>query len=308
MGMNLTKKELKLLRIIAERPHMTITEISEAANTPISYSSRAISRLERKGLATTNKMGNIKTVAFADTGHGILLRQQMLENSHMNLGFLANTGIRILATINCLNLLTWEEIHEYSGVSYSALRPKMNQFTEVGLVEKKKSYRIHPRFTTLREFLQAFQSYINNQTAKRLAEDAVVKWECCTRFLLETVKKLRLQATGTTAFISYGTLFITPTNLYLYEKRKTMEPLRLEDHLLNHVLAYRQTNITPYLVTWALNRNNIDKATIIKKARIHGVDDIIEATINYFDTKGKEKPPYMPSWSELNSRVREYPR
>jgi DNA-binding transcriptional regulator GbsR (MarR family) len=307
MGMKLTKKELKLLRFIAEWPNMTITEISEATNTPLSYSSRAISRLERKGLATTNKRGNTKTVAFADTGHGILLRQQMLENSHMTLDSLANTGMRILATINCLNLLTWEEIQEYAGVSYYALRPKMNQFTEVGLVEKKKSYRIHPRFTTLREFLQAYQSYINNQTAKRLAKDAVVKWECCTKFLLETAKTLRLQATGTTAFVSYGALFITATNLYLYEK-KTKDPLRLEDHLLNHVLAHRQTNITPYLVTWALNRNNIDKATIIRKARIHGVDNIIEATINYFDTKGKERSLYMPSWSELNSRVKEYQR
>jgi DNA-binding MarR family transcriptional regulator len=308
MWMNLTKKELKLLRIIAEWPNMTITEISEATNTPISYSSRIISRLERKGLATTDKMGNTKKVAFADTGHGILLRQQMLENSHMNLDFLANTGLKILATIDCLNLLTWEEIQEYTGVSYSALRPKMNQFTEIGLVEKKRSYRIHPRFTTLREFLQAFQSYINNQTAKRLAEDAVVKWECCNKFLLETVKTLRLQATGTSAFISYGAPFITATNLYLYEKKKSMEPLRLEDHLLNHVLANRQTNITPYLVTWALNRNEIDKATIIKKARIHGLDDTIEATINYFDTRGKERPLYMPSWSELNNRVKEYRR
>ena len=307
MGMKLTKKELKLLRIIAERPHMTMTELSEAADTPLSYSSRAISRLERKGLATTNKMGNTKTVAFADTGHGMLLRKQMLENSHMTLDSLANTGVRILATINCLNLLTWEEIQEYAGVSYNALRSKMNQFTEIGLVEKKKSYRIHPRFTTIREFLQAYQSYINNQTAKLLAEDALVKWECSDKFLLETAKTLRLQATGTTTFVSYGALFITATNLYLYEK-KTKDPLRLEDHLLNHVLAHRQTNITPYLVTWALNRNNIDKATIIRKARIHGVDNIIKATINYFDTKGKERPLYMPSWSELNSRLNEYQR
>ncbi|MCK4318207.1 MarR family transcriptional regulator [Candidatus Bathyarchaeota archaeon] len=301
--MKLTKKELTLIREIAERPNPTVTELASSTNTSLPVTSRALRSLEEKGLTRATKSGTTKNVSLAETKHATILRRQILQNPHMSLEPLSNTGIRILAAINCMNLRDWEEIQSHAGVSYHALRPKMNRFTAIGLIIKEKSYMINPRFIHIKEFIESFQEYLQTKKATESAEDAYIKWGCGETYIFETESQLGLTATGLSAFPMYGARFITLKNLYIQTPMKT---LTLEDHLINHILSEKTGNILPLLITWRLNIECLDTEYIKEKAYRLKISSITDAVINYLDSRGRKRADYLPDWTDFKARYREY--
>ena len=302
--MYLTKKQLKLLTRIATVNKVQVTELAEVTETSLSYTSRALKELQSKGFINTDRDGTRKNVSMAETQHAVILRTLMLDQPHLNLGFLANKGIPILAAINCLNLRTWEEIEDSSEASFVTLRKYMTEFNETGLVQKRKAYVISPRFSTLSEFLEAYQGYIHRRKASRYASDALVKWGCGECFLIETEKVLNLQATGITAFPLYGAQFIIAKNLYLYTPKK--RNITFEDHLINHVLSEKTSNILPLLITWKLNDRRVDEDRMRETAYRFKVRDTVDAIIKYLKTRGEHRTPFLPEWTEFTARYREY--
>jgi len=302
--MNLTKKQLELLGRVARESRLQITELAQSTGTHPTYMARALKDLESTGFIETVKDGIMKTVSMADTHHAILLRKLILDNPHLNLSMLSGKALPILAAINCLNLRTWDEVMESSGVSYLTLKKHFQNFREMGLIQKKETYIMSPRFQTLKEVIGAYQGYLHRREAERLAGDAVVKWGCGERFLLETEEILGLQVTGITAFPRYGAQFITARNLYLYHEKE--ESLTLEDHLLHHVLSERTSNTLPLLITWRLNRGGLDEERLREKARMHKADHVIGPVFDYMETEGLKRAEFLPDWDEFTRRYEEY--
>jgi len=302
--LNLTKKQLKLLRHVAAAKEISVMELAHATGTHPTYMPRALKDLESKGFTKTEKKGNTKTVSMADTQHASLLRKLILDQPHLNLDVLSGKALSILAAINCLNLKTWDEIEESSGVSYLTVQKHITSFKEIGLVQKKQTYIISPRFQIIKEIIEAFQDYTHRREAERLAGGAVVKWGCGQCFLLETEKILGLQATGITAFPWYGAQFITDKNLYLYQKKK--KKLTLEDHLLYHVISEKTSNTLPLLITWRLNRNKLDEEKLSEKAYRYKVDHVIDSILDYMETEGLKQAEFLPDWAEFTNRYKEY--
>lgn len=303
--MNLTKKQLKLLERVAAAKEILVTRLAHATGTHPTYMPRALKDLESKGFTKTEKKGNIKTVSIADTQHASLLRKLILDQPHLNLYVLSGKALPILAVINCLNLKTLDEIEESSGVSYLTVQKHITSFKEVGLVQKKQTYIISPRFQTIKEIIEAYQSYTHRREAERLAGDAVVKWGCGQYFLLETGKTLDLQATGITAFPRYGAQFITAKNLYLYQK-KMKNNLTLEDHLIYHVLSEKTSNTLPLLITWRLNRNKLDEEKLREKAYRYKAKPVIDPILDYMNTEGRKRAEFLPDWGEFTNKYTEY--
>lgn len=303
--LNLTKKQLELLRHVAVAKEIPVTKLAHATGTHPTYMPRALKDLETKGFTKTEKKGNTKTVSMADTQHASLLRKLILDQSHLNIYVLSGKALPILAAINCLNLKTWDEIAESSGVSYLTVQKHVTGFKEMGLVQKKQTYIISPRFQTIKEIIKAYQGYTHRRKAERLAGDAVVKWGCGQCFLLETGKTLGLQATGITAFPQYGAQFITAKNLYLYQK-KTKKSLTLEDHLLYHVLSEKTSNTLPLLITWRLNRNKLDEEKLREKAYRYRADHVIDPILEYMESEGRKRAEFLPDWGEFTNRYKEY--
>jgi len=302
--MSLTRKQLDLLSRVVTHKELTVNDLSTTTNTPLPYTSSMLKELQNKGFIKTEKEGNSKTIQLADTQHASLLRKMILDQPHINLDVLTNKRPRILAAINCLNLRTWKEMQEAADTSYLTLQRHMALFREMGLIQKKQAYIISPRFQTLREFLEAYQEYTQRKEAQRHANDAIVKWGCGDQFLLETEEHLNLTATGITAFPQYRAPFITAKNLYLHTGKD--RPLTLEDHLINHVLSEGVSNIMPLLITWRLNQDNIDKDELKAKAYKFRVDETINSVIDYLDTEGAVKAPFLPDWDEFTNKYREY--
>jgi hypothetical protein len=244
---SLTLKQIRLLRNLVSANGSEVTELAKSMNTNPTYMSRVNRDLVSKGFLEVDKEGNTKKVYLANTQHAILLRRFILNNPNFNLNIFTGKAISILVSISCMNLKTWDEIIQNSNVSYLTVQRHLSNFKKVGLVRKNESYGISPRFQTIKEFLKTFQDYIHMVEATKYAKDAVVKWGCGECFLVETEKNLDLPVTGVTAFPRYGAQFIIDKNLYI---KCNNEKLSLEDHIINHLLAY-SSYILLFLSRWS---------------------------------------------------------
>ena len=300
--MEITKKELQMFRAITLTSPETVSELAQTTSTSPSYTSTTLKRLEKKGFTTLHRKGREKKPQIAETLHASTLRTLILETPHLNLDILANKGTTILAAITCQNIRTTEELLEASGASYRTLWSYMDKARGMGVIQRNETITIAPRHEKITQFIQAYQRYIHQTEAKKHADDALVKWGCLDTYIFETTKTPGLQPTGVSAFKDYGALFLTPRNLYT----NTQEKLRLEDHMINHVLAEGKQNTLPLLITWMLNKDHIDTEYLDKKAYRLKASTVTDPVKTYIETKGEEKPEYLLNWTEFTERLREY--
>jgi len=300
--MEISKKELQIFRAITLTNPETVSELAQTTSMSLSYTSTTLKRLEKKGFTTRHRKGREKKPHITDTHHASTLRTLILDPPHLNLDILTNKGTTILATITCQNIRTTEELLEASGASYRTLWSYMDKARGMGVIQRNETITIAPRHEKITQFIQAYQHYIHQTEATKHADDALVKWGCLDTYIFETTKTLGLQPTGISAFKDYGALFLTPRNLYT----NTKEKLRLEDHMINHVLAEGKQNTLPLLITWMLNKDHIDTEYLDKKAYRLKASTVTDAVQTYIETRGKEKPEYLLNWTELTERLREY--
>lgn len=300
--MEITKKELLILKTLILTNPETTTELAQTISTSLSYTSTTLRKLQKKGFINQQRNSKEKKPQIADTYHATTLRALILDSPHLNLDILANKGAVVLATITCQNLRTVKELREASGVSYRTLWSIMDTAREMGLIKQNDTITINSNYSKITQLIESYQRYIHQKKAERQADDANVKWGCRDKYIFETKKTLDLQPTGTSAFRDYGALFLTPRNLYTNTKDK----LRLEDHLINHILSEGKQNTLPLLVTWKLNANNIDTMYLNKKAYRLKASDVTDAVQKYFETRGRTKPDYLLNWTEFTEKLREY--
>ncbi len=300
--MEITKKEIQIFREIALNNPETVSKLSKTTSTSLSYTSTILRKMQKKGFITQLRNGKEKKPLIADTPHAAILRSLILDRQHFNLDILANKGTPILATIICQNLRKTDELLEASGVSYRTLWGFMDKARGMGVIQHNETFTISPRHEYITKFIEAYQSYIHQIKAKEHSVDALVKWGCGDEYLFETKDTLDLQRTGISAFQDYGALFFTLRNLYSSVEYK----LRLEDHLINHILSEGKQNTLPLLITWRLNGNNLDTEYINKKAYRLKALEIINAIQKYMQSKGKEKPDYLLNWREFMEKYGDY--
>ena len=298
----ITKKELQTLKAITLTDPETIKELAQTTSTSLSYTSTTLKRLQEKGFINKQRNRKEKKPQIADTRHAATMRSLILESPKLNLDILANKGTIILATIACQNLRNAKELQEASGTSYRTLWSFMDAARGMGLIQKNHTITINPTYSRITQLAESYQRYIHQKEAAKHADDANVKWGCRDEYIFETTKTLDLQPTGASAFRDYGALFLTPRNLYT----NTREKLRLEDHLINHILSEGRQNTLPLLVTWKLNADSIDSEYLNRKAYRLKASDVTDAVQRYLETRGREKPDYLLNWAEFTDKLREY--
>ena len=300
--MSLAKKEIQVFKEIALNAPQTSNELAKATFTSQSYLSTSLKNMKKKGFIIKTRNGMQITPQIADTLHALILRDLILSNPQSNLDYITNKGFKILAVLACQNIRTIEELCDASNTSYMTLWKYMKKAGEIGLMQHKDTITISPRYEQVIEFVRAFTKYIHETKARKYADDALIKWSCGENYLFETRETLDLQRTGISAFQDFGALFLTPKKLYTSSK----EALKLEDHLINHILSEGEENTLPLLITWRLNRDKINSKYIQKKAYRYRILEITDAVQRYLDLKGKEKRDYFINWTEFNDKYREY--
>jgi len=300
--MKLTKKELQLFKAVALFIPDTTTQLAKITNTSLSYTSTTLKKLGKKGLITQQRYNNEKKPQIAETQHASRLRRIIQETPHLNLDIIANKATTILAALTCKNIRTNQELLEESDVSYSTLWNYIEAARGIGLIHKSDTITISPRYHEIKEFIQSYQNYIHQKQATKLAQDAHIKWGCQDTYIFETTKTLNLQPTGISAFKKYGALFLTPRNLYI----NTEKPLRLEDHIINHILSEGKQNTLPLLIVWSLNVDKIDTEYLNQRSYRLKTKNITETVQTYLQTRGKQKPEYLINWTEFTEKLKEY--
>lgn len=300
--MEITKKEIKAFREITLNTPQTLSELAVATSTSQSYITTTLTSMIKKGLIQKIRNGKNKIPRTADTPHAITLRNMILNSPQANIDYLANKGTKILAHITCQNIRTLDELRKVSGVSSRTIWRFMDKARGIGLVNKKETITINTRHDHVAQFIRTYTRYIHETNARTYADDALLKWGCGDRFIFESKKRLDLQRTGISAFQDHGALFLTLKHLYA----SSDDPLKLEDHLVNHLLSEGTENILPLLITWRLNQKSIDRDYTQRTAYRYRVSETTEAVQKYLDTKGTERTDYLINWAEFNDKYREY--
>jgi len=294
--------EIKAFREITLNQPQTLSELAEAMQTSQSYTSTILNKMAKKGLVQKKRDGKNKTPQLADTPHASTLRNMILNSPQNSLDHLANKGTRILSPIICQNIRDMDQLETETQVSYRTLWKYMTKAKNMGLITMGGQIKINPRHENVAIFVERYTRYLNETKARRHSDDALVKWSCGDNYLFETRKTLDLQRTGISVFVDFGALFLSVTTLYTNSK----EPLRLEDHLINHLLSEGTENMLPLLITWKLNEEEIDQGYLKESSHKHRVHNIIESTITYLKTQGAQRPNYLINWNEFNDKLREY--
>lgn len=300
--MEITKKEIQVFREITLNTPRTLSELAGATSTSQSYISTTLTSMGKKGLTQKTRNGKNKTPHLADTPHAIILRNMILNTPQTSLDYLANKGTKILTYIVCQNIRTLDELGKVSGISSKTIWRFMDRARGLGLVNRRKTITVNPRHEQVARFVHEYTSYIHETDARKHAHDALLKWSCGDTFIFETKTRLNLQRTGISAFQDHGALFLTLKNLYT----SSNETLKLEDHMVNHILSEGRENILPLLITWRLNKDSIDTRYIQGIAFKYRVSDVSDAVERYLETEGKLRTEYLINWSEFNDKYKEY--
>jgi hypothetical protein len=226
----------------------------------------------------------------------------ILNTPQTSLDYLANRGTIILTYIACQNIRTLDELSKVSGISSKTIWRFMDRARGLGLINRRKTITVNSRHEQVARFVHEYTRYIHETDARKHAHDALLKWSCGDTFIFETKTTLTLQRTGISAFQDHGALFLTLKNLYT----SSNETLKLEDHMVNHILSEGRENILPLLITWRLNKDSIDTEYIQNIAYKYRVSDVTDAVERYLDTKGKLRTEYLINWSEFNDKYKEY--
>ncbi len=306
MGLKLSKTELAILRELVENDGLNISRLAEVIGSPVSYISRVVSSLDRKGLVEESREGSTKSVALSEADHAVKFRQMVRENEHVGWEeILSNKSLEVLSAVSCLRLKTRKEILGHANISGATLSNVMHAFKRIGLVYKDGYYVVNPRFGRVEEFVNAYAHYCNEHRARSIVKDYLIRWECGAEFIFETHRKLpELEPTGVSAYPRYGVQVFSDRWLYYHPSKE--RKIGLEDAMIHHLLADGTKSILLLLLTWKKNEELLNLQHLVGEAEEYGVLNYVEAIVRYFGSEGEERADYLPPWKEFVVKAGEY--
>jgi len=307
----LTATEIKALRAIWQGNEQSIGRISEATDMLYPVTSRTISSLAKKGFLLVSRRGLSRQVSLSDAKHAQLFKRLLSEFSHMNFEkILIGSSMEVLSHITDAPLKR-KEIEEQSGLTAKTVKVTLKRLREFGVVFVKEgfTYVLNQRFSLLGEFVEEFRRYHNQRLAEDFSADSVIIWQREKEFLIKTSSSKEKESfflTGISAFHLHGIkLFLPDYNYYFHSLYKTK--LGVEDILLHAIRADPNSTrtILSVLLLWRRN-DRMDMKYLLEEANKYGVDDVVNALIDYLNSEGRKKPEYFPTWAEYLAKAEEY--
>lgn len=306
--MKLTASELKCLRLLATRGHLSASVIRKELRVMSPQVSRVLGSLRENGFIQAEKVGLSKIVSLSEAKHAVLLRRMVLEFEHVPFhDLLSGATLEVLSAISYLKLRNRNEIRENSLVAETSVAKALERLKQAGIIRKMDStYSVSQRFEILKDFVTEFRHYLNQKVASSFANDAVVLWECNSELVVESKRREEgngFLLTGISVFAKFGIQLMAPRSYFFHSP--FIRELRLEDVIL-HSLFVNSRNILPTLLVWKKNEREIDQDYLESRAEKYGVRNAVQAIKAYFTSQGRERPEGYPPWREFTVRAEEY--
>lgn len=306
------KIELKIVKALAQKDGMTVSEVGQILGLHTPQVSRAVNSLTEKGILNTSKMGLSKLVIFSDTKHAGHLRRIIVELASLHPEkILVSSYLEVLACVSLTKADT-KDVLSQTGLAARTVRPVLKELRQRGIVLKEKNgtYQVSNRFSSIKEFAMEFRRYCNQKKALELYPDAIIIWEHNREFIIRSSEAKETKGflwTGISAFHKYGIELFMP-DFYYYFFSPWKRALRLED-IITHTLLIETPSpriLLAVLLLWKKNERSMDADYLSSVSDHYGKLQIIRNIQRYLSTKGKEKPKGFPRWDEFLSKAKEY--
>lgn len=313
-----SKQEIRILREIASGKHSLISLRRTLSIKPnlLSYYIRKL--IDKKIIEFKRKRADHsereyrkakKYIYFCDLRHALLLKELLLTYHHISWEkILSNLGIVFLFEVVDTDM---PDI-SFKNISKTTFWRYLRNFMALGIIELDGStFRINPRFSILKDFLEEYQRFIVTTIVREISENAVILWqkdmECLVRLPKDVkITKKGFFKTATSCFHNFGIQLVSDFDIYFYSRKK--DNIRTEDIIL-HTLLIEKDNVR--YVTYSLlllkkELKKIDRKYLLKEAARLNLGLQINAMLQFLETKGVRRGLAFPTWSEFVTKAKEY--
>jgi DNA-binding MarR family transcriptional regulator len=285
----------------------TISELATKLDHSESYLSRAVGDLVEKGLVYTERDGRRKRVVPSDARAVELYQDLVRQHSHIEFPeLLTGKAFEVLYYLD--QSRTVSEIADRSDNYRNTVNRVLKRFRHRGLVGTADGYyEFNADFGRLHEFSRELAHHLHRQRLESVAPKGTILWEDYDEFLSQAETEIEAEAfheTGLARFAAYDLQFLlTAHRYYLYsEDLDAVSPAELCCHtlLIDDGSRYRSYCLL------LLSHVDVDEEDLREQAVKYGLEDVIDALLQYLETQGEVDDDRLPAWSEFQKLADEY--
>lgn len=299
----LKKRELALLAEL-EVPS-TIADLADRLDWTQSSVSEIASALDRTGLVETHREGRRKIIEPSRSEAASRYRELIRRHPHVDFpDLLRGKAIEVLFYLD--DPVTVSELAERTGNYRNTVHRIVTRFQERGIVRKDAgTYVLNDGFRELSAFARAVVADEHRRRVPVAA--ATILWASPDEFLLLTEDPIDDEAfmeTGPRRFAAFDLpLLVTDRWHYFYsDRRDSLSPADVVCHTL---LVDDSTRYKEYCLL-LLAREPVARTELLDRAARYGVTGVVEALLEYLDTRGESGDDDLPEWSQLERLADEY--
>ncbi len=298
----LSPKEITAMRRLAQGSY-SIGELATAMRLSAGSTSRVISGLSRKGLASKRRKGMRSIVELSNNTHA-------RDLSDLVLAYAA---------------VPWESILSYSGLPTLSrdlvgveFPTSLSQSTEWRVERNLGLYGLPPVKQSsalclkLGQFITDYVQFSRRQLAdKLLPRGHVILWSKGFSFIAKTRhgevnESPYLKKTAFSAFPEYGIRFITDSEYFFYSPVR--QTLTLEDTAIHTILIdpSSRTNIGYATLLLLKEERNVNLERLLQKGKALDVEAVVKDVILLIKTHKAPEGHSMPGWEEIRELAQLY--
>ena len=285
----------------------TISELATKLDHSESYLSRAVADLVEKGVVYTERDGRRKRVVPSDAR--AVERYQDLVRQHSHIDFpelLTGKALEVLYYLD--QPRTVSEIADRSDNYRNTVNRVLKRFRDRGLVGTADGhYEFNADFDRLHEFAREIAHHLHRHRLEAVAPKGTILWEDYDEFLAQAETEIDAEAfheTGLARFAAFDLQFLlTDHRYYVYsEEPDAVSPAELCCHtlLIDDGSRYRKYCLL------LLSHVDIDEEDLREQAVKYGLEDVIDALLQYLETQGEVEDDRLLAWSEFQKLAGEY--
>jgi DNA-binding MarR family transcriptional regulator len=285
----------------------TISELATKLDHSKSYLSRAVADLVEKGLVYTERDGRRKRVVPSDARAVELYQGLVRQHSHIEFPeLLTGKALEVLYYLD--QPRTVAEIADWSDNYRNTVNRVLKRFRDRGLVGTGDGrYDFNGDFDSLHEFARELTHHLHRQRLESVASKGTILWEDYDEFLAQTTTEIDAEVfheTGLARFAAFDLQFLlTGHRYYVYsEELDAVTPAKLCCHTLLIDDGSRHRSYCLLL----LSHVDVDEDDLREQAVKYGLEDEIDALLQYLETHGEVEDGRLPEWSEYQALAADY--
>jgi predicted transcriptional regulator len=285
----------------------TVSETATKLDHSESYLSRAVTDLAEKGLLYTERDGRRKRVVPSDARAVELYQDLVRQYPHIEFPELL-TGKTLEALYHLDQPRTVADLAARSDNYRNTVNRVLKPLRDRGLVGTTDShYQLNGDFDRLHDFARELVHHLHRRRLESVAPNGTILWEAHDEFLAQTetdVDADGFHETGLARFAAFDLQFLLTSHRYYFysEDLDAVSPAELCCHTL---LIDDDTRHRSYCLL-LLSRVDVDEDDLRERAAKYGLEDEIDALLQYLDTCGADESNRLPEWTEFQKLAADY--